>query len=616
MVLKELDALCRTKKEEAPKDNVEPEVAEDDVKPQNVWALIEDKTIHRIPISKIGFFKAADTFLGLGDVRSIRTIRKDQVRNHMYCLVRKGYIIPHHVVLCSPGPPGFDFGVLDGQHRISALQTLANDRTLPRGVAFDNLVIDDQGNPFDSELTPHVPAVIVKAPTPDLATKIAFAFNDLYRHGNSKRAFHWINMICKFTSWSGYADSSLYSLLETNGKYGHQNITVKKSIDDMAAAGIDVTDIQKLSDATLKRTFRAAVRLHHFKLITPLSDELEDPYLKKETLVFVKWANIMEVVQNYYWFFRRCCGWSGENTNRALTKMMQVFLYCENGFHHEGLDSAKLRDTHVKKWISFKESQYQCVFALGSSKVLPLALQKKYREELRTAAANKDRSEVEDMFGSSDEEEDVDQTKKAIPMPAIHTLSRKAVPAATKRKLHELPQPASKKAPKVPKPSPSSQSSDSRTPTKKSNEAVKKRAKKQLQELEPQSTKPPQTQANSQSNKASKKPSKKPADEIKSFNLLAVSGCIAKHVCAVTQTKNRQSRARIHMTPAQYDHYWMYQDGKGACGLDNVVTVSAEMPTVQSFLDLVNDIDGTKWSFDDYSTDNPEESDESYEDSD
>ncbi|RHY67123.1 hypothetical protein DYB38_006980 [Aphanomyces astaci] len=79
-----------------------------------------------------------------------------------------------------------------------------------------------------------------------------------------------------------------------------------------------------------------------------------DPFSKMELLGYKPWYTCMEVVQNYYKFFKHVCCWTKVEAQAALKKLLQLYLLCDNRFHEQNLDGDKPRLTAAKMYIVFQ----------------------------------------------------------------------------------------------------------------------------------------------------------------------------------------------------------------------------------------------------------------------
>ncbi|CAK4714416.1 unnamed protein product [Aphanomyces euteiches] len=110
-------------------------------------------------------------------------------------------------------PRSYDYGIVDGQHRIAELKQLYEDPTLCRGAAFDNLI-----TPEDNDI-PHLPAYISENADGSDVRKVGYGQNNkMHHHGNCVGALCAIDIISKFVYWIHYKDNGVYSYVESDGK--------------------------------------------------------------------------------------------------------------------------------------------------------------------------------------------------------------------------------------------------------------------------------------------------------------------------------------------------------------------------------------------------------------
>ncbi|KAG9398738.1 hypothetical protein AC1031_014526 [Aphanomyces cochlioides] len=231
-----------------------------EAKPENLWMKFEDKPTCRVPITAVGAFEPAETSYALEKVQSVRPVNDEEVIRHRDHLSRYGYATALSVLLCTPGPGSFEYGIADGQHRIAALKQLYEDPSLPRGVAYENLVRDgDDG-------VPHVPAVILENADPAEVIMFEYAHNNaMYQFSNGQGPFRLMEAISKLVDWNEYKNYTMYGLVET-GVHARLQMSKMKTV------------LSALSLEAIKNYYYVITRAYHFDLLHPLLYEIRDPY--------------------------------------------------------------------------------------------------------------------------------------------------------------------------------------------------------------------------------------------------------------------------------------------------------------------------------------------------
>ncbi|CAK4572305.1 unnamed protein product [Aphanomyces euteiches] len=306
------------------KANAHPPPCLPDAAPANFWIPLHDNSTRRVPITEIGAYDAVEKFYSLQSVESVRPVNPDEVREH---LCRFGYSPAQRVVLCTPGPQSFKYGIIDGQHRIAALKQLLNDSSLPRGVAFDNLVQDGD----DGVL--HIPAVIFENANPYEVLQFGYAqSNILYHFKNGQGPFRLIETLSKFVDWNEYKTNMMYSLIET-GKVSTTSSSLAQGVHARLQMSTMSNGLPELSLDTIKNYIYVIARAYHFDLLIPLLYEIRDPYQKKEKWTYNAWMGLFENINNYHWFLRRQRHpkWSPVQIKTFLRLLLEGTMFTKKG---------------------------------------------------------------------------------------------------------------------------------------------------------------------------------------------------------------------------------------------------------------------------------------------
>ncbi|KAF0714738.1 hypothetical protein AaE_011502 [Aphanomyces astaci] len=176
------------------------------------------------------------------------------------------------LVLRTPGPAGKKYDIIDGQHGFMAIVDLWMDRTLGPGAALSSLMRQGQSNPC-------FPSIVVENASNLNVVQLGMRYNEMYKHGNNRKAFYWMTKFVLFTTGQRLLDPD--ALL---------------CVEQMKRMKLDVT---AMSRKTSIDTFRAATRLWYFDLFGAIIAELDDPFSKMELLGYKPWYTCMEVLQNY-----------------------------------------------------------------------------------------------------------------------------------------------------------------------------------------------------------------------------------------------------------------------------------------------------------------------------
>ncbi|KAF0682334.1 Aste57867_25517 [Aphanomyces stellatus] len=94
---------------------------------RTLWEHLKDAKEDRVDATEIGIFDAASSFIDLEGIASYRGVSEDGIEKHMLGFKEFGYDPSERLLICNPGPSGFNFGVMDGQHRCMALKSLFDE---------------------------------------------------------------------------------------------------------------------------------------------------------------------------------------------------------------------------------------------------------------------------------------------------------------------------------------------------------------------------------------------------------------------------------------------------------------------------------------------------------
>ncbi|RHZ30109.1 hypothetical protein DYB31_016777 [Aphanomyces astaci] len=194
------------------------------------------------------------------------------------------------LVLRTPGPAGKKYGIIDGQHGFMAIVDLWMDRTLGPGAALSSLMRQGQSNPC-------FPSIVVENASNLNVVQPGMRYNEMYKHGNNRKAFYWMTKFVLFHNWSTFAGCRLSNSFEYGERFGAQDPDALLCVEKMKRMKLDVT---AMSRKTSIDTFRAATRLWYFDLFGAIIAELDDPFSNMELLGYKPWYTCMEVLQNYY----------------------------------------------------------------------------------------------------------------------------------------------------------------------------------------------------------------------------------------------------------------------------------------------------------------------------
>ncbi|KAH9124769.1 hypothetical protein LEN26_009662, partial [Aphanomyces euteiches] len=275
--------------------------------------------------------------LVLGGVGAVRPVREDEVVRHRLGLAQYGYSLAHKVLLCTPGPGSYEYGIVDGQHRIAALKQLYEDPTLYRGAAFDNLI-----TPEDNDI-PHLPAYILENADWSDVLKVGYGQNNkMHRHGNGVGALCAIDIISKFVDWTQYKDNGLYSYVESGRKSNFTPSLVHEVFVRMQSSPLKAL-LSNMTDSAIKKNLYVVARAFRFGLLMRLLYEIEDPFNSKESWAFQRWQQNFETLNNYYWFFKRTCTpkWTMPDIQVALRLLLEGTLLVLGGWGLVGASQKK-----------------------------------------------------------------------------------------------------------------------------------------------------------------------------------------------------------------------------------------------------------------------------------
>ncbi|RLO04336.1 hypothetical protein DYB28_008032 [Aphanomyces astaci] len=253
---------------------------------KSVWDRVQKLASQRIPLSEISAFPAVRSLTNVDNFECIRPLRADQVALHSDNLVKNGYLIHMKVVLCTPGPSGFKYGIIDGQHRIQALKDLVKDPSRPRGSALSSL--SESG-------VPEIPAYVLEDATPQDVVELSLHYNAMYRHGTSGTPYYWMNMCVKSFDWSGFQSTRLYNSIRWGSSFGVQESPAESCLAKLREFNVDTSPMESTGEK-FKKTFRMAARLKFLGLDQDLEGKLTDPFNKKDTANFKTWQHCLEVL--------------------------------------------------------------------------------------------------------------------------------------------------------------------------------------------------------------------------------------------------------------------------------------------------------------------------------
>ncbi|RHZ23471.1 hypothetical protein DYB37_011319, partial [Aphanomyces astaci] len=269
----------------------------------------------------------------------------------------------------TPGPAGKKYGIIDGQHGFMAIVDLWMDRALGPGAALSSLMRQGQSNPC-------FPSIVVENASNLNVAQLGMRCNEMYKHGNNRKAFYWMTKFVLFHNWSTFAGCRLSNSFEYGERFGAQDPDALLCVEQMKRMKLDAT---AMSRKTSIDTFRAAARLWYFDLFGAIIAEMDDLFSKMELLGYEPWYTCKEVLQNYYKFFKHVYCWTKAEAQARLMKLLQLYLLCHNRFHEQNLDGDKLRLTAAKMYIVFQEKLFKTIFVVETSTgEVPAAILKTY----------------------------------------------------------------------------------------------------------------------------------------------------------------------------------------------------------------------------------------------
>ncbi|ETV77223.1 hypothetical protein H257_09110 [Aphanomyces astaci] len=176
-----------------------------------VWKLVEDLVMQRIAIEDIGWFPPTQSMVEVNSSCSVRPIRRQEVEKHKKKLMVDGWNHDFRLVLRTPGPAGKKYGIIDGQHGFMAIVDLWMDRTLGPGAALSSLMRQGQSNPC-------FPSIVVENASNLNVVQLGMRYNEMYKHGNNRKAFYWMTKFVLFHNWSTFAGCRLSNSFEYGEK--------------------------------------------------------------------------------------------------------------------------------------------------------------------------------------------------------------------------------------------------------------------------------------------------------------------------------------------------------------------------------------------------------------
>ncbi|RQM27036.1 hypothetical protein B5M09_005973 [Aphanomyces astaci] len=248
-----------------------------------VWQRLNSLPKVYVAVDEICELPAAEKYVGLDGLYSVRPVRDDEVKHHMQEMKTSGFLGVSQVVLCTPGPNGFKYGIIDGQHRIVGIQRMYAEASKSKDVAKGcyGAALESLSRP-DSDV-PHVPAVVLENLTPEDGILFGLVLNGMYKHGDSNSAFHWMNLCIKFNDWSLFPGSKMFNIFMWGTKSGTQLQDAKSCLESIVRFGIDTKSLFE-GKKLFQECFRSAARLYFMSLHLDLECELYDPHKKKDTL--------------------------------------------------------------------------------------------------------------------------------------------------------------------------------------------------------------------------------------------------------------------------------------------------------------------------------------------
>ncbi|RHY85376.1 hypothetical protein DYB35_013875 [Aphanomyces astaci] len=328
-----------------------------------------------VPLSEIHELPPAQSYSQAQVSSAVRPVNEFEVQKHMKHLRQYGFVAPGAVTLCTPGPSGYKYGIIDGQHRVAALQRLM-------AVEESSPTTSNPGNALKSCLRDGcegyvVPALVLEDPSPDVVIAVGIIQNGLYKHGDSTSAYAWLNLVIMENKWATFPGSRLHNVFMWSSMRGPITSDKEECLGNIKKLQVMSGNDMKMSQ--FESIYRTACRMWFLSLDKPLASQLFDPFQKKRDLAFEGWGKCFEVLQNYFQFFSHCCLWSNEEVHKMLVKMLQVFLLVPNGFQPEPLDPEKLSTTASQKYILLKERGWSFVYMLSTRKAaFPTTLRDAY----------------------------------------------------------------------------------------------------------------------------------------------------------------------------------------------------------------------------------------------
>ncbi|KAF0699902.1 Aste57867_9561 [Aphanomyces stellatus] len=308
---------------------------------------LKDAKEDRVYATEIGIFDAAYLFIDLEGIASYRGVSEDGIEKHMLGFKEYGYDPSERLLICTPGPSGFNFGVMDEQHRCMALKRL-----------FDECQRNDDGtlnlggevNPYRRALSPllvdgrrlMVPCIIKENLSAQEYIELANMYNNMPHQGSADSAYAWKELCKKYFDWTKYDETNRFrKIVETGSKKaGKLSKGSTDSLTNQCLEHVRKLHVSEhfltLGKTTAENLVQATVRLHHLGVFDYLPSTIRDPGMKKDKMLVNHWKQFSTFINNFYWYFSRGVTWNGtrwsaQDVSKSLNLLTQAFLLHQYG---------------------------------------------------------------------------------------------------------------------------------------------------------------------------------------------------------------------------------------------------------------------------------------------
>ncbi|CAK4693725.1 unnamed protein product, partial [Aphanomyces euteiches] len=179
----------------------------------------------------------------------------------------------------------------------------------------------------------------------------------------------YFEIIAMFYDWRHYQKNTMYSYIEEGAKSKYST-SIAIEVQNRIQTSKKLRHIlNHMSMKVLKKHTYVVARAHHFGLLNSFLYSIRDPFNTKLMRKLDHWKKIFETLNNYYWFFKHSCQWTGMEIQEVLLLMLRGSMLVHGGLWTKSLDV----EGHLtsQKLALLSSKKYNCIFQTTKSRDLP-----------------------------------------------------------------------------------------------------------------------------------------------------------------------------------------------------------------------------------------------------